>query len=75
MAVSSPVRHGLRPKAANGQKKTFPRKGKSSLHKKRKQRTHGKTGRELLVQFGAHRAFLHGAVSFLYLQFLLNILA
>ena len=49
---------------AYGQKKTFPRKGKSSFHKKRKQRTHGKTGCELLVQFGAHRAFLHGAVSF-----------
>ena len=50
--------------SAYRQKKTFPRKGKSSFHKKRKQRTHGKTGCELLVQFGAHRAFLHGAVSF-----------
>jgi hypothetical protein len=65
MAVSSPVRHGLRPKAANGQKKTFPRKGKSSLHKKRKQRTHGKTGRGQLFQFPAHHVALHGIVSFL----------
>jgi len=75
MAVSSPVRHGLRPKAANGQKKTFPRKGKSSLHKKRKQRTHGKTGREQIFLLAAQRAFLHGVVSFWVCNSFRNILA
>jgi hypothetical protein len=51
-----------RPKT--GKKKTFPRKGKSSLRKKRKQRSHGKTGRELLVQFRVLGAAQHGVSPF-----------
>jgi hypothetical protein len=61
-----------RPKT--GKKKTFPRKGKSSLRKKRKQRSHGKTGRELLVQFRVLGAAQHGVSPFLLVAFFIRII-
>jgi len=75
MAVSSPVRHSLRPKAANGQKKTFPRKGKSSLHKKGNNEPTAKPDADSFFSF--RRITLHcmALSPFWHLQFLLNILA
>jgi hypothetical protein len=49
----------------NGQKKNFSPQREKLIAQKRKQRSHGKTGRELLVQFRVLGAAQHGVSPFL----------